>query len=664
MRSRVKEGMGKLGGAAARGAGRVAAAVPVVGPAAVSAAVLAVLLALPAGTARGHEGRGAPGVEPAGGAVGPRTFAIREGFFREIALGGAGSGPAIVSVDTEDTVWVAVARTGQLGRFQNGRLDLFDLGADSRPVGLVAGRPDNGHAGAVWIAAAFDDKLVRFDVATRTAREFALGGDASWPFNIALAPSGAVWFSQRAAGRVGRLDPGSGEIVHYDPPTPGSGPAGLAVDPRTGAVWFTESYADRIARLDPMTGDIREYVMGEESSGKERGPAGLAVDAEGGVWFAKLEGALGHLPPGGDSLEIFRLPPAVRRPAGVAVGPRGEVWVAALDGNQLVRWDPKSRDLAIFPIPTGEPDPTPAEPPAARTSRPFGIAVDSGGNVWFSQQYTGQLAVLDVEPPRVEVLSPGPRPVAAASVLVTLRATDRVAGVERIELRLDGRRVVPEHGRLFLADLPPGRKQLEVRAVDHAGNESRTVHEIDYRPSHLALLELLRGLEPRNEEGETRLGQLLAAARRIPKQPRPDFAALRAGFEGGAGLFRHFPGTALERVVDALDTGGARSVEVEILDRAPFFVPARLELAPGDTVRWAYDPPSDGHSISHRLHRIEIAAASGAAGAAGAVRSPLLRAGEGFAHTFERSGTFEVRDGGPEAGPATMEVVVGEGAGK
>src|SRR6266478_3851598 len=130
---------------------------------------------------------------------------------QEFALGATNSGPAIVSIDEDDNIWVALAKTGQLVRYSNGELRTFELGGDSRPVGVAAGRASNGQAGIVWIAASYDNKLIRFDSHSGDRKEFAIAGEASWPFNIAIGPSGQVWFTERAAGRVGRLDPQTGE---------------------------------------------------------------------------------------------------------------------------------------------------------------------------------------------------------------------------------------------------------------------------------------------------------------------------------------------------------------------------------------------------------------------------------------------------------------------
>ena len=60
--------------------------------------------------------------------------------FREFALDHPASGPAIVAVDEDDTVWVALAKSGKLARFMNGNVRLFDLGADSRHGGNHLGR--------------------------------------------------------------------------------------------------------------------------------------------------------------------------------------------------------------------------------------------------------------------------------------------------------------------------------------------------------------------------------------------------------------------------------------------------------------------------------------------------------------------------------------------
>ena len=571
------------------------------------------------------------------------------GYFHEYALDHIGSGPAIVTIDEQDSVWVALAKSGKLARFANGTVDLFEIGAESRPVGLIAGTKANGHPGAIWIAASYDNKLIRFDIATGQKREYKITGDDSWPFNIAIAPDGAVWFTERASSAIGRLDPTTGEVKHYQLPTEKCGPAGLAIDPRSGRIWFTASYADRIGTLDPATGQVREFKMGDTSTGLVTGPAGLALDGQGGVWFAKLEGKIGHIAPGSDEIQLIDTPREALRPAGLTVGPNGDVWVVALDGNLLLRYQPPAQTFTLYPLPIGESDERPNTPPFAKTSRPFGIATDRQGNVWFSQQYTGQLGVLDITPPALRVLSPG-AVVRTASVPLTVLALDRVSGVKQVNISLDGKPVALKQGRLDLCDTMPGRHKLEAVAVDGAGHKATATVEFDYAPSQIALLEALQRLQPVAKSGEATKATLLAVAQDLSKgDVRAKLDTLRKTLLESAKQFRPSPSKAFEALVEFQMKNAGQVVEVRILDTPANFSATEITVRKGDTIRWKYDPPSDGHSISHNLHRIEIDSLK--------VRSGLLKAGESFSYRFEQPGQFLVKDSQREGASLIIKVV-------
>ena len=579
------------------------------------------------------------------------AYTTAKGYFREYAVDHVGSGPAIVAVDEQDNVWVALAKSGKLVRFANGTLDTFNIGPESRPVGLVAGTKANGHPGAIWIAASYDNKLIRFDAATGRQQEFKITGDDSWPFNVAIAPDGSVWFTERASGAIGRLDPATGAIKHYRLPTEKCGPAGLAIDPRNGRVWFTASYADRIGMLDPATGQVREYTMGQTSTGLVSGPAGLALDGQGGVWFAKLEGKIGYIAPGSDEVEIIDAPREALRPAGLTVDTNGDVWVVALDGNLLLRYTPAGRTFTVYPLPVGEPDQRPNTPPFAKTSRPFGIATDRQGNVWFSQQYTGQLGVLDIAPPALRVLSPG-AVVRTASVPLTVLALDRVSGVGQVQITLDGKPAAIDQGRLDLSGTLPGRHKLEAVAVDGAGHKAAAVVEFEYSPGQVALLESLQRLQPRAKRGEATKAGLLAIAQDISKgDVRAKLDALRKALSEGAKQFRPYPSKALDALVEFQLKNAGQVVEIRILDTPANFSTTEVTVRKGDTIRWKYDPPSDGHSISHNLHRIEIDSLK--------VRSGPLKAGESFSYRFEQTGQFVVK-GSRQDGASLLIKVVGQ----
>lgn len=547
-------------------------------------------------------------------------------FIREYALGDPGCGPAIVAVDHTDSVWVALAKSGKLARYRDGAIETFDIGANSRPVGLAVA-PD-----ALWIAASYDNKILRFDLATHALREYAIDDANSWPFFAVVGNDGGIWFSQRAAGKIGRLDPATGTIRHFPIPTENAGPAGMAVDRASGRLWFTESYADRIASLDPATGTVTEYAMGEKSTGLVSGPAGIAVDHEGGVWFAKLEGKLGYLAKGASKVELIDTPAPARRPAGVIVDAQGAVWMVALDGNCLLRYDPKGRGFASYPLPTGEPDAKPSNPPIARTARPFGIAADRQGNIWFSEQFTGQLGVLDIAPPAVSIFAPGPV-VKTASTLATARALDRVSGVRDVQWTIDGTAVQPVNGRIDVSRLAIGPHTLRVTATDHAGLTATKELPFTFSPGPFAVRETVERLKT-TDAAKAALRE--AAAGLTGPDPRAALAALR---EQLAAHVQAVEANDVQRLTRFIDHAGAslgRNVEVKIVDAAPYFEPAVVEVHAGDTVLWKYDPPSDGHSISHNLHRVAIDGTG--------VSSNVLRAGESFSYRFEKAGQYAIRN--------------------
>ena len=69
-----------------------------------------------------------------------------------------------------------------------------------------------------------------------------------------------VWFCEFTGDKIGRLDPATGAITEYAPPTRYSGPRRLALD-RNGNVWFTQYNTNKIALLDRDTGAIREWEI-------------------------------------------------------------------------------------------------------------------------------------------------------------------------------------------------------------------------------------------------------------------------------------------------------------------------------------------------------------------------------------------------------------------
>src|SRR5689334_18296244 len=65
--------------------------------------------------------------------------------------------------------------------------------------------------------------------------EYALPTRGSEPAGISAGPDGALWFTEEAGNRIGRITT-SGSISEYAVPTRGSEPVGITAGP-DGAIW-------------------------------------------------------------------------------------------------------------------------------------------------------------------------------------------------------------------------------------------------------------------------------------------------------------------------------------------------------------------------------------------------------------------------------------------
>jgi virginiamycin B lyase len=187
-----------------------------------------------------------------------------------------------------------------------------------------------------------------------------------------------VWFNghfTRDPEILGRLDPATGAVDSFVVPRhPALGDSGgpvpyelrLAPD---GAVWMSELQGNRLIRLD-REGSMRLYEMPEPWSGPRR----LDVDRGGRVWIpAYSGGAVWRLEPGSGRFKRYPLPIADAAPYVCRVNPAtGDVWVGAGAADVVFRIDPASGKCRVYPLVT-------------RGATIRHMAVDAGRNeVWLA----------------------------------------------------------------------------------------------------------------------------------------------------------------------------------------------------------------------------------------------------------------------------------------
>jgi len=224
-------------------------------------------------------------------------------------------------------------------------------------------------------AMAAEVSIEEWDVPTENSR----------PHDPAVAPDGALWFTEQRANKLGRLEPRTGQMREFLLPTPGSGPHGLVAD-REGNIWFTAISKGYVGKLDPKTGSVKEYPTGDR---RARDPHTPVFDQRGRLWFTlEQSNFIGRLDPRSSEMQLAEVPTQDAVPYGIAVTAQGVPYFCEFGSNKLASIDPESMKIAEYPLPDG--------------ARPRRLAIAPDGAIFYSDYARGQLGRFDPASRRVE----------------------------------------------------------------------------------------------------------------------------------------------------------------------------------------------------------------------------------------------------------------------
>jgi virginiamycin B lyase len=114
--------------------------------------------------------------------------------------------------------------------------------------------------GRVWFVEREANKIGRLDPATGKIDEFKTPG-IDVPRRMGTDWEGNLWVGFHETGKLVKVDQKTGKMTFYEPPTKGSGAYIARPDARTKMIWLTEQTADKIARFDPKTETWTEFSL-------------------------------------------------------------------------------------------------------------------------------------------------------------------------------------------------------------------------------------------------------------------------------------------------------------------------------------------------------------------------------------------------------------------
>ena len=227
--------------------------------------------------------------------------------------------------------------------------------------------PDVDRNGTVWFVGQTGDYIASFDPKNQQFRKIDLDKGAG-PHNLIIGEDRYIWYSGNRAAHIGRVDPANGGIEKFPTPEGVRDPHTLIGD-GAGRIWFTAQGANYIGRLTLADRKMDVVKMPLENSL----PYGIVVDRDGRPW-ANLLGAnkLATLEPGGMKLELIDLPRKEARTRRIAASKDGAIWYVDYAAAHLGRYDPKTKQFKEWLPPTGA------------QARPYAMALDDKGRIWFS----------------------------------------------------------------------------------------------------------------------------------------------------------------------------------------------------------------------------------------------------------------------------------------
>ncbi len=165
---------------------------------------------------------------------------------------------------------------------------------------------------------------------TAPTMEFVAPTASSQPFQIVAGPDGAMWFTELAGNKIGRVTT-AGAISEFSVTTAASQPTGIVAGP-DGNLWFTEATAGKIGQIT-TAGVVTEFAI--PTSGSQ--PFGIALGSDGNLWFAE-QGAskIGRITTAGVVTE-FATTTGNAQPKSITAGLDGALWFTESNANKIGR---------------------------------------------------------------------------------------------------------------------------------------------------------------------------------------------------------------------------------------------------------------------------------------------------------------------------------------
>ena len=269
-----------------------------------------------------------------------------------------------ISVDTNGSVWV----TNEVSPFgtNQGHGNLTVLNSSGQVISPPAGYFGGGVYFPASIAADTDGSVWTANFGDSTASRLSAKGSSisgsggfgvgrlDGPVAVAIDGSHDAWFANYSAdsGSATRISANGSQVTTFD--CCGEAPAGIATDSigvtgkvSKGHIWTANFFSNTISELELKKDGTVETVSKGYSGGGLNHPNGISVDGAGNVWvgnfdgntITELQGANSGRP--GEAISSrrgFGVDAALLDPYGIAIDSSGNVWVSNQGSSTITQF--------------------------------------------------------------------------------------------------------------------------------------------------------------------------------------------------------------------------------------------------------------------------------------------------------------------------------------
>ena len=298
-----------------------------------------------------------------------------------------------ITVDPRGVAWVNQLNVYALGKFDPKTFTYTQIPppTGTAKIGTLAhmGPPTRGAGDSIWMAEiGANRRWLQFDTRNAEFTSYPAPPDFKGPISgntMRVDPNGKmVWTT--AGERIVGLNIQTKKFVAYDMPywlqtKKKAGGYGLDVA-GDGKVWFVEREANRVGRLDPDTGKIDEFPTPGEDV-----PRRMGADWTGDVWVAYHETSKLVKYDQKTAKTTFYDPPTKDNGAyHVVADPIHKVlWLTEQTADKIARFDPKTETWTEFSLPIIESD-----------ARRIEIDPSNPNRIWWSGDTSSHLGYIEV----------------------------------------------------------------------------------------------------------------------------------------------------------------------------------------------------------------------------------------------------------------------------